>query len=476
MIFRLLFRLGLVPLLAGLATLAATADAIVLKNGRRIEAGAVEERDDWVYYETPAGRIGIPRRLVERIERSDAQPKWASPQRPGSVRWPAAELPARNDADVLRVVEAGELDLALLTKLESAARRSGSQPARRRAAAAHAVAAQFLAAQGDAAGAADSLRRALEFAPNHPRLLLNLATLEVEQQRYAAALVHLRPLLTQKEFAFEAYRLQGWIYYQREEMQRAIAAWKRALAKRPDPELEARLAQAETEARAAERYRQRASGRFVLRYPAGELAAPRLAASILGALDSMHADMANAFDVFPRAPIVVLLYPNQTFYDITGLPPWVHAVYDGKIRLPIRGMVSLTLGLKQVLRHELAHAFVFIKSAGRAPRWLQEGLAQWHAGQRPAASRQSFRRLFEPRDGSALAGIAAAFAGDPAQVTGAYAASWLVVDTLFRRYGRGDMERFLEALAGGARVEQGLRRAFRLTFVDLDRAVYDALR
>lgn len=472
MVFRSLLALGLALAVA----LPAAADVIVLKNGRRIEAWGVEERGGRVYYETRAGQISLPKSLVERIERDGSLPNWAASEMSAASEVPEASLPALNDADVLRVIEGGKVDRSLLARLDGEAASSGTEQARQRAAAGHALVGRLLAGEGKAAEAAGSFRRALTFAPNHPGLLLNLAVVEVERQRYDAALQTLRPVLAGNQFTFEAYRLQGWIYYQTEEMPRAIASWKRALAVRGDPELEATLARVEKEARAAEEFEQRASGRFLLRYSGQEVATSRLANSLLRALDRMYDEMASAFNLVPREPIVVLLYPNETFYDLTGLPPAVHGVYDGKIRVPVQGLTSLTSRLEQVLRHELVHAFVFFKSRGRARRWLQEGLAQYYAEQRPQVAPAAFRPLFEPRDGTALPRIEAAFQGGAGQVMAAYSASWLVVDTLMRRYGRGDMERLLEALARGESTQQALRSAYRLTYVDLDREVYAALR
>lgn len=476
MIFPGLLKRVLVLLLVGVGALAARADVIVLKNGRRIQAWAVEEQGDRVYYETPNGRIGIPKRLVERIERGDTPMPWSPSGVSPAADLPEPDLPALNDADVLRVIADGKVDRTLLGDFEAEARRSDSEQARLRAAAAHVLVGRLQASQGKTTEATRSLRRALVFAPKHPALLLNLAALEVEQQRYEAALEHLRPVVAEEEYAFEAYRLQGWIYYRMEEMDRARTAWKRALAERPDSQVEALLERLEQETQAAEGYGQRASGRFVLRYSEEQMRTPRLESSILRALDSMYDEMASAFNLLPRQPIVVLLYSNETFHELTGMPPWVHGVYDGKIRLPVQGLVSLDARLEQVLRHELVHAFVFYKSRGRAPRWLQEGLAQWYAGQRPWVSRETFRPLFEPRDGAALARIEAAFRGAAGQVMGAYMASWWVVATLEQQYGSADMESFLEALARGESVSQALRSAFRLTHEDLERSVYDTLR
>lgn len=466
-----LLSLGLAALLAA----PAAADTIVLKNGRRIHARNVQETEDRVYYEIPAGRISLPKSIVERIERDGSGPDWTSRERARASELPVADLPALNDADVQRVVEGGEVNRSLLAELEREATTTGTEQARRRAAAAHALVARLEASRGNADRAARSLRRALSFEPNHPALLLNLAAVELERQRYTAALEALQPVLGHQQYAFEAFRLQGWVYYQREELDRALRAWRQALSLRPDPQLEAAVARVEREAQASEGLESRASGRFLLRYEQERLASPRLAASLLRALDRMYDRLASAFHLVPREPIVVLLYPDQTFYELTGMPPQVHGLYDGKVRLPVQGMTALTPQLEQVLEHELVHAFVYFKSRGRAPHWLQEGLAQYYAGQRPPLSPETFRPLFEPRDGTALARIEAAFL-DLRQSSAAYAASWFVVDTLMRRYARGDMERLLEALGRGGSVPQALQSAYRLSLVDLDRRLYDALR
>lgn len=465
-----LYRLGVVLLLAALP---AAADTIVLKSGRRLQAWNVQERGDRYYYETPEGEVSIRKDQVERIERDDSGPDWGrAAVSLGDL--PAADLPALDEADVLRVVAEGQVDSALLAKFEGEAA-GGDEPARARAAAAHVLVGRLQLEQGRRDQAAASFRRALTFAPNHPGLLLMLAVAEIERQRYAAAQEALRPLFQNKDYAFHAYRLQGFIYYATEEMDRAVAAWKQALALKPDPALTAELKAIEQEARAAADLAQRAGGRFLLRYEGSERGSERLAGAILRALDGMYDQLASVFNYLPRESIVVLLYPGERFYEVTGMPPEVHGLYDGKIRVPVAGLSSLTPRLEEVLRHELVHAFVFHKTRGRARHWLQEGLAQYHAGQRPQFSREGFRPLFEPRDGSALPRIEAAF-GDASLIYAAYAASWLVVDVLMRRYGRGDMERLLEALARGESTEQALRSAFRLTLADLDREVYDALR
>ncbi len=450
-----------------------SADVVVLKSGRRIETWKVEERGDRVYYQTPEGEVGIPKRLVERIERSDSVPNWAAKDK-SSVKLSTSDLPALGEEAVERVVAGGRIDRELLKHLEDEADHNLTEAPKARAAAAHALVADFYYEQGDLPAAENSLKRALTFAPNHPRLVLNLAVLAIEQQRYPAALDYIQTALRDPGYSFEAYRLQGWVYYRMEDLDRAASAWKQALAARPDAEVEALLRKAEREEQVAERYLDKQSGRFVLRYDSGQ-APDRVGIEILAALDEMYSDMVGTFNYSPRQPIVVLLYPQDTFYDLTGVPPEVHGLYDGKVRVPISGLNTVPPQLRTVLRHELVHAFVALKTRGHAPRWLQEGLAQWHAGQRPPVPASAFRPLFEARDGSAVFRIQQAF-GTPAQMGAAYMASWYVVDSLQRRYSLGDMDRLLEALARGESMDQALYSAFRLTYEDLDREVFDSLR
>ena len=70
------------------------------------------------------------------------------------------------------------------------------------------------------------------------------------------------------------------------------------------------------------------------------------------------------------------LYTGQAFFDVTQAPSWTGAVNDGKLRIPIEGVGSITPELAHVLKHELAHSFINQISAGRCPQWLHEGIAQ----------------------------------------------------------------------------------------------------
>jgi hypothetical protein len=100
----------------------------------------------------------------------------------------------------------------------------------------------------------------------------------------------------------------------------------------------------------------------------------------------------------------VVLYPDEVFQDVTKMPGWVGALNDGKIRFPIKGLTFVDHTVGSILKHELTHSFIRLKTAGNCPLWLNEGLAQYLSGDSgrsflPLAKKPSPRNasLNEPR-------------------------------------------------------------------------------
>ena len=92
----------------------ATADTIVLKNGRRIVASNVTEDGDHVTYETPAGQMSIPKSIVARIERDNFSYSSASSASIRTAGLRAAVEPVRGYEDVARLaVHDNAIDFAL---------------------------------------------------------------------------------------------------------------------------------------------------------------------------------------------------------------------------------------------------------------------------------------------------------------------------------------------------------------------------
>lgn len=80
-------------------------------------------------------------------------------------------------------------------------------------------------------------------------------------------------------------------------------------------------------------------------------------------------------NAYPTQPITVVLYTTQQFQDITRMPAWTVASYDGRIHVPVRGALQQTEQLDRVLTHEFVHALVATLGGPTVPVWLNEGLA-----------------------------------------------------------------------------------------------------
>ena len=205
---------------------------------------------------------------------------------------------------------------------------------------------------------------------------------------------------------------------------------------------------------------------------------PDLARGILRALEDDFRDIESQLDYTPPEQIGVILYTGQAFADITRAPGWVGALNDGRMRIPVQGLSAVTPELARVLKHELTHSFVGQKSHGRAPTWLQEGIAQWMEGRRSSgvagctarrgrAGRDRRRSRRSKAPGWALSGNSAAFA---------YAWSLAVVESIIQAGGVSDISRLLDRIATSSSTEAALRETLRLDYADLEQQTVDYLR
>jgi tetratricopeptide (TPR) repeat protein len=106
---------------------------------------------------------------------------------------------------------------------------------------AHHAVALFEMSRGDLEHALSDERTALNYEPEAPGLLLNVAYVYLRRSEYKQALEYLDKA---KRFASDnadVAKLAGWSYYGLNKMDQAVAEWKRSLALRPDREVQAAL-------------------------------------------------------------------------------------------------------------------------------------------------------------------------------------------------------------------------------------------
>ena len=458
-----------------LLAVSSVADTIVLKNGRRIVAANVKEEGERVSYETPAGTMSIPKSSVARIdhdgfaysstERASAEVPIAAPQ----------IAPVAGFEAVLKATIHGDsIDFAYIARLESDAR-SGSALAVEKAAAAHYVAAQFLTGKGDTSSAIDHYRQALEFAPKNVGLLLNLAVLYLNTNQPTAALDPLEIARRVEPNSADVAKLMGWAYRDSNKIDQAITEWTRAEELHRDPDVERALEKAERDKAEEESYRQGETLHFALKYKG--TATPELARAILRVLEDDFRDLESQLDYTPREQISVILYTEDAFADITRAPGWVGALNDGRIRIPVRGLPGMSPDLARVLKHELTHSFVGQKSRGRAPTWLQEGVAQWMEGRRSSSNAAVLVETASQGDALRLHMLEGPWMSlSSGQAALAYAYALAAVEAIIQSGGVSDISRLLDRISAATSTEAALRETLHSDYSDLDQETIAYLR
>jgi tetratricopeptide (TPR) repeat protein len=371
-------------------------------------------------------------------------------------------------------VHDGAIDREYIARLEAAAH-AGDQRANAAAALAHHAAAQFELSRGDMERALADERTALTFAPEEPTLLMNVAYLHLRRSEYKQSLDYLERARRVAPGNADVAKLAGWAYYGLNKIDQAVAEWKRALALRSDPEVQAALDKAQRDKQEEESYKENESSHFTLRYSGA--AEPALARDILHTLEAHFSAIESELNFAPADSIGVVLYTQQAFADITRAPGWVGALNDGRIRVPVQGLSGVTPELSRVLKHELTHSFVGQKTRGHAPTWIQEGLAQWMEGKRSGDNAAVLAQVFQDGHAPSLGQLEGSWMGLQSDAAG-YAYAWALanIEYIVQTDGMGDVERILERIGGGSSTEAALREVLHSDYSDLMQSTAEYLR
>ena len=239
---------------------------------------------------------------------------------------------------------------------------------------------------GEEARAREAFARAKGYLPEDPRPWQGSAIAWLHDGQPAAAVGELNEALAIGGEQPELLLLLGRAHYAAGDLPQAEEAWQRGVEAGGAGELPQLLEKVRRELQAERGMSRNLAGRFTLAYASG--VSDRLAGLVLEELQTAYQDLGRAFGYYPETDIPVLLYAREDFAAVTRSPAWAGAVYDGKIRVPMGGVETMSPPLKALLHHEYAHVLVRFLGKGRVPVWLNEGLAEV-AGRRFHAPRQS---------------------------------------------------------------------------------------
>jgi hypothetical protein len=441
----------------------AWADTIHLKNGRTIVADHVRENGNHYEYDVGDDSYAIPKSLVDHVD-AGGMPAHAT-----SAAAKVADLPTFTPSDSLgnegpvfiQIVKEGKVDPDVLTTLEGRGNAELS-------ATANFIAGKFEFEHGNIAQSRQYFESALRYQPDNSTILIYYAALLVRTGNASQALPYAQRAVRSAPDSADAYTMLGYAQFASDHTKEAVLSWKHSLELRPDAMVRQLLAKAEREENAESDFSQGESSHFVLHYE-GKQTSEAFRAQVLSALESDYDDLARDLGNPPRDNILVTLYTEQAFFDVTHAPSWSGAMNDGKLRIPVSGLSSVTPELARVLKHELAHSFITKLSGGRCPPWLHEGIAQLLEPKSLGGDGHALALLFKAQQNiplNALEGSFMNFSGGQAYL--AYAESLAAVSYINDSYGMSDIQRILERLSQGTSTEAALRATIHSDYGQLE--------
>jgi tetratricopeptide (TPR) repeat protein len=270
---------------------------------------------------------------------------------------------------------------------------------------------------------------------------------------YRRAIEYLERSLSKGGDEFLSRKFLAFSYYNAEELEKSISSADKALSIKSDPELEGLREKLGRELRTQASRVEEQTLHFKVVFDG--YAHSGVSRTVLGILEDAYRFIGQKMDYFPMEPVTVVLYTEKDFFDITELPAWAAGAYDGKIRLPVKGLEKQrSESLRHVLFHEYVHAMVHSITA-EAPLWLNEGLAEYLAP----------RGLEKTGQAIPLRSLEDAFPmGDHRLTALAYMESYSAVSYLAGKHGLYSIKKLLLALSKGRDLDSAFREAFYVTY------------
>ena len=477
------------------------ADTLHFKNGTFIQVDRAVENGDQIDYWVGSTKYSIPKSEVVKVEKDTGPAISIGSQSTVDIVPPSPENQgfgvSGSVVERTPVVGAGHSrlvvptpstpqDQAYWTALrgrisngdqvdETALAAIVRQGNARQSANAYFAAGRFQLEHNAASGASAYFERATNLAPNEGWLLAWYAMALDQEGNDAAAASQAERLTRLDPQSATAFRLLGALQYNADQTRNAVDSWKHAQELEPDPATGERLQRAQHELELEDRQNQQESRHFSLRYVGGQTPLA-LEQALLDTLEEQFDQLTQAFNFRPAENIVVVLYTQQDFFDITRAPAWAGGLNDGKLRIPIQGVNTMTPALQHVLKHELTHSFVRFMVRDRCPSWLNEGLAQMLEPRSSSPYALMLAHLFAQSKEIPFAALERPFNNlPPLQVEFAYAESLALVQFLTAKYGMDDVLRILHRIGDGEAPEAALRGVTQSNYEELQSQVADYL-
>jgi hypothetical protein len=255
-------------------------------------------------------------------------------------------------------------------------------------------------------------------------------------------------------------------------MDEARTLWEKVLTIAPDDkhrkDLEEKIAKLDKEAKIEKDYRSTGMDQFEIKY-AHEGA--RLSYNVRYYLQEAYRLLGQDFDCRPDYQITVLISDREQFESLGGWPAATQGVYDGKIRLPLIGADYTPDHIRGIVWHEYTHLLVEDISKGKAPAWLNEGLA-YYEGYRYMEKHMAILKAAAGKNRLIpLDGIDAVLqsSGDQDQYWLACEEAYTLGAYMMKRYNKYTIREILKAMGDGETFEQVIKRKFNVSMKEFEK-------
>lgn len=226
---------------------------------------------------------------------------------------------------------------------------------------------------------------AYELQKDDPIIALNLAACREELGFPAQAAVLIRAALVIGPKDPVVRERMGTLLYREGRLEEAVGEWEKARELgSSSKKLRERLERGRRALAVEKKLSRQLSAHFEVLHDATTTV---LASMVLRELEDAHRIVGADIQNRTERPVKVVLLSTEQFREATGAHQWVAGLYDGQIRLPLKGAATKQKEVLARARHEYVHA-ALSPLGKRAPSWLHEGLAQIHEGRTVATARE----------------------------------------------------------------------------------------
>lgn len=266
----------------------------------------------------------------------------------------------------------------------------------------------------------------------------------------------------------DVYALLGEILYSENRLEDAHYFFQLSLLIDPEqPALAEKARRVQREAKIEGDFDRSRTRHFIFKHEGESL--PEVLQIVEVICEEAYLQVGLILGVYPASSITVILYTDRQFQDVTRSPAWAGAIFDGKIRIPAKGLAQRSEVVERIIRHEYTHAVVHDHTGGRAPVWLQEGLAQKVEGfaYDPSFVAEKLIQGGGPFPLKSLEGNFISLTRDRADL--AYMESRLAIQYLEEVHGPFALRELLDWMGKGHDVAGAIREVTGLGYGDFDR-------